>query len=418
MYRRQGEATTHTVKAPPSKSMAHRAILAAALTGGVCEVDNVAMSNDIKATLGAVKALGARFDEGEGKIIFLGGERESRAVIDCGESGSTLRFMLPICAALGVDATLTGRGKLPERPYDTLAAVMAERGAVFDRTSGLPVRVTGKLSSGLYEISGSVSSQYITGLLYALPLLEGDSVIKLTSPLQSKGYVDMTLAALDAFGVKAGPRGDGYFIGGGQKYKADGFTVEGDWSNAAFWLVYGAINDGITVEGLDLQSTQGDKAIFYILRDMGADIKYDNGSVTVAPSKLVGKKVDVGQIPDLAPILAVAMACAEGNGQLVNCGRLRIKESDRLKAISDNLTAVGVKNTVSGDDITICGGKVTGGKADGFNDHRIVMSMAVLATVSANGITVSDMRAVDKSYPDFFEKYKLLGGQADVIDVG
>lgn len=406
------------VKAPPSKSMAHRAILAAAL-GGECEVRNVVLSNDVKATLDAARALGARYEIKGDSVVFIGTDVAKTAVIDCGESGSTMRFLIPVCAALGVDAVFTGRGKLPERPYDILAEAMSGHGARFDKTAGLPLRVGGRLESGTYVLPGDVSSQYITGLLYALPLVDGDSVIKLASPLQSKGYVDMTLAVLKEFGVEAAETADGYFIKGSQKYRKDSFTVEGDWSNAAFWLVYGALNDGVVVDGLDINSTQGDRAIFDILLGMGADVSFENGKVIVKKSSLKGVSVDVGQIPDLAPILSVAMACAEGKSRLENCGRLRIKESDRLKAISDNLTAVGVKNAVSGDSVEIFGGGgITGGNADGFNDHRIVMSMAVLASRTKNGITVSDMRAVDKSYPDFFEKYKLLGGQADVIDVG
>lgn len=406
------------VCAPPSKSTAHRAILAAALCDGDCRVDNVALSADIKATLQAARVLGRDFEYKDGAVFFKGKKSVDKAQIDCNESGSTLRFLIPICAALGVQTTFSGQGKLPQRPYDILADVMSRHGVCFDKKSGLPLTIQGRLQSGVYQIAGDVSSQYITGLLYALPLAEGDSSIVLTSALQSKGYVDMTIDTLSKFGIQIQATEQGYDIKGGQKYKSTDFTVEGDYSNAAFWLVMGALNNGIAVKGLSQNSLQGDRAIVDILRRMGAQVAQTDDTVYVGKSRLKGIDIDVGQIPDLAPILSVALACADGTGRILNAARLKIKESDRLRAINDNLAAVGVKTLLGDDSVVVYGGNIKGGGAQGFNDHRIVMSMAALATVSKNAITVSDAQAVEKSYPDFFEIYKKLGGHADVIDLG
>ena len=399
--------------------MAHRAILAAMLADDACVVQNVSLSADVKATLGAAKALGKDYTFCDGKVFFGKRNKVTKALVDANESGSTLRFLVPICGALGVDTTFVGQGKLPQRPYDLLAKVMQEHGIVFDKTSGMPFCISGRLSNGVYKIAGDVSSQYITGLLYALPLVDGDSEIILTSPLQSKGYVDMTLSVLKAFGIDILCTDNGYKIKGNQKYTAKDFVVEGDWSNGAFWLVLGALNDGITVQGLDKNSLQGDKAIAKILADMGADILVDGNCTVVKKSLLKGIEVDVSQIPDLAPILSVALACAEGKGKITNASRLKIKESDRLQAIYDNLVAVGVCALPGDDWVKITGAKnLQGGIANGFNDHRIVMSMAVLSTQTKQGIVVSDSHAINKSYPDFFDIFKSLGGMADVINMG
>ena len=412
-----------TVCAPPSKSASHRAIICAMLSHDDCIVKNVILSADVKATLDAAMALGRKCSYADGKVMFAGFDKTDKVVINCNESGSTFRFLLPICTALGVETTFVGKGKLPDRPYKVLADAMSKHGVIFDKTQGLPMTVSGRLQSGVYEIAANESSQYITGLLFALPLLDGNSEIVLTGQMQSQGYVDMTLEMLAAFGIEIEKTAKGYFVKGNQKYKNKCVTVEGDYSNAAFWLVYGALNDGITVSGLNANSTQGDKAIVDLLQKMGAHICIKDDRVIVEKSKLNGINIDVGQIPDLAPILAVALAFAKGGGSITNAARLKIKECDRLQAIYDNFTAlgIGVKLHDDGDGITIqntTDDNIDGGKARGFNDHRIVMSMAVLATKSESGIIIDDMEAVNKSYPDFFQQYKKLGGRADVIDLG
>ena len=414
-----GKIENCIIKAPPSKSMAHRAILAAMLSQEPCVVDNVCLSDDVKATLSAAKALGKSWSYSNGKVFFSEKENVDFADINANESGSTLRFLIPICGALGVTTTFSGQGKLPQRPYDILAQVMTKNGVEFDKTFGLPLTISGQLKSGTYHIAGDVSSQYITGLLYALPLLKGDSQIVLTSPLQSKGYVDMTINVLGKFGIEIEQTQNGYKIKGDQQYKAKDFVVEGDWSNGAFWLVAGALNNGITVTGLELNSLQGDKQILNVLKQMGAQITEKQNEIVVEKSVLTGVEVDVSQIPDLAPILSVALACAKGKGKIANASRLKIKESDRLQAINDNLQAVGIKTLLGDDWVEIVGSQnIQGGVLNGFNDHRIVMSAAVLSTQTQNGITVSDAYAINKSYPDFFDIFTAHGGKANVINVG
>jgi len=414
-----GSIQNCVIKAPPSKSMAHRAILAAMLSQEPCVVDNVCLSADVKATLSAAKSLGKNWTYSDGKVTFGKKEQVNFANINANESGSTLRFLIPICGAMGVKTTFTGQGKLPQRPYDILANVMTKNGVQFDKNFGLPLTISGQLKSGVYHVAGDVSSQYITGLLYALPLLGGDSEIVLTTPLQSKGYVDMTLSVLNDFDIKIEQTENGYKIKGNQQYKAKDFVVEGDWSNGAFWLVAGALNNGITVTGLDANSLQGDKQILSVLKQMGAKITQKQNEIVIEKSTLKGVEIDVSQIPDLAPVLSVALACANGKGKITNASRLKIKESDRLQAINDNLQAVGIKTLLGNDWVEIEGcPNIAGGNAKGFNDHRIVMSMAVLSTQTQNGITTNDAQAINKSYPDFFDIFTAHGGKANVINVG
>jgi len=414
-----GSIQNCVIKAPPSKSMAHRAILAAMLSQEPCVVDNVCLSADVKATLSAAKSLGKNWTYSDGKVTFGKKEQVNFANINANESGSTLRFLIPICGAMGVKTTFTGQGKLPQRPYDILANVMTKNGVQFDKNFGLPLTISGQLKSGVYHVAGDVSSQYITGLLYALPLLGGDSEIVLTTPLQSKGYVDMTLSVLNDFDIKIEQTENGYKIKGNQQYKAKDFVVEGDWSNGAFWLVAGALNNGITVTGLDANSLQGDKQILSVLKQMGAKITQKQNEIVIEKSTLKGVEIDVSQIPDLAPVLSVALACANGKGKITNASRLKIKESDRLQAINDNLQAVGIKTLLGNDWVEIEGcPDIAGGNAKGFNDHRIVMSMAVLSTQTQNGITTNDAQAINKSYPDFFDIFTAHGGKANVINVG
>ncbi len=405
-----------TVTAPPSKSVSHRAILAAALAPTETELKNVALSQDITATLGALPLLGKTFsyDESTKTLHIKQGETVGN-VLDCGESGSTMRFLMPIFAALGKEVTYTGRGRLPERTYEDLKRVLCAHGAVYSAPSGLPVTISGKLACGDYELKGSVSSQYITGLLFALPLLNGNSRIRLTDALQSEGYVKMTEIVLRDFGVKSQLSSE---ICGNQTFRGGSYRVEGDFSNAAFFLVYGALNGGMTVKGLNLASAQGDRAICELLKKMGARIEMHADAITVYPSRLKGIRADVGQIPDLAPILSVAMACAEGESELCNAQRLRAKESDRLQGIYENLRAVGIRCEFTENGVKIFGGVPSGKEWNGYSDHRMVMSGAVMASQIASGLLVTDAEAVKKSYPDFFESLLQVGGTEHVVDVG
>lgn len=417
------------VKAPPSKSAAHRAVLCAALAQGESHIRGIALSEDIHATIRAARALGAHVDmkeaTGTACIHGIGGKPPEREAveIDCGESGSTLRFFIPVAAALGCKATFTGRGQLPNRPVEPLAREMARHGAVFSRMDGLPLTVEGRLTPGGYGMPGNISSQYITGLLFALAL-NGGGTLTLTSPLESAGYVDMTIQALNKAGVTVQRTQDGFSIPGGQKLRAFDLLVEGDYSNAAFWLCAAALGCNISCLGLSPDSAQGDKAILDLLLAMGARrITVDSDTAVQTPGGLLhGREIDVSAFPDLFPVLAVTAAAAHGETKLYNAGRLRIKECDRLAAMAQCLHMLDVPVEESKDSLTVqgkgelCNTPFAGGvTVDGHNDHRIVMAMSVAALLCKEPIIITGAQAVGKSYPDFFDRYRELGGKCDVL---
>lgn len=406
----QGEVTV-----PPSKSAAHRMLLCAALSNGVSRISPACHSMDIDATIGAVRALGAEVTETDGCFIVRGVTPEriprTHQTIDCGESGSTLRFLLPVAAALGIHATFIGHGRLPSRPIDELTGLLRQNGADCD-SDHLPLTLTGKLRPGQYAISGNISSQYLTGLLLALPLV-GDSTVSLTTPLESAGYIDMTLQTMERFGVRVTREGQTY-TADGQYRPCDG-AIEGDWSQACFFLAAAAGGRPICVRGLCDTSAQGDKAAIGLFGRFGMDISFENGLLCAVGHSLHAAEIDCSQVPDMVPALAVTAALAEGETTLCGAGRLRLKESDRIKATVDGLHAMGITARELPDGLTVTGGRVTGGAIDGAGDHRIVMAFSVLAAAAAGGTTVSDYTAVSKSYPGFFEDYKKLGGIADVV---
>lgn len=402
------------VSAPPSKSAAHRAMICAALSMGPGKVFPVSESADMTATLAVLKAMGfPAVRQGEA-ILFGSPVSAAGPVCPCGESGSTLRFLLPVAAALGLEAVFTGDGRLPERPLEPLLSLMKQHDVRFSADT-LPFTISGQLSPGLYQLPGDVSSQFISGLLFALPLLEAESRIQITSPLQSAGYVDLTLQALEASGIQVTRETDGFIISGGQRYLPLSRRVEADWSGGAFWLCAGALFGAVTVEGLDTASAQGDKAVLDILRDMGASISTEQGLITVSKSSLRGVRVDAAPIPDLVPVLAVTAAFARGDTEIYNAARLRIKESDRLSAVTKLLRALGGTVEEYPDRLVIHGGPLHGGHVDGANDHRIVMSAAIAALGCDGPVRVSHGEAVAKSYPDFFEVLKQLGGVCHVL---
>ena len=393
-----------TVKVIQSKSFAHRIMLAAALAevtgGGRTEVLLENDSEDIRATRRVIAALGR-------------GEN----LLDCGESGTTFRFIVPICAALGwqEETRFTGQGRLLQRPMGPLMEAMEPHGTAFSYEENALV-CRGRLKSGEYTIASNVSSQYISGLLFALPLLEGDSVLHLTGTVESRPYIDITLDVLKDFGIEIHEPESGLFlIPGGQVYSGPSkMEVEGDWSNAAFWMAVGIIGGGpVTVTGLNLQSVQGDRAICDVLRRFGAVIQESEeaGSVTCSRPEngvLHGCDIDVKDIPDAVPILSVVAAAAAGDTKLFNAGRLRIKESDRLQTVSAMLTALGASVEEGQDWLVIHGAgpdaNLAGGTVDGAGDHRIVMSGAVAAMLCTGPVTILGAQAVNKSYPGFFEE--------------
>lgn len=409
-----------TVNVPPSKSDVHRAIICAAMANGVSRISPVALSNDIKATIGCIKALGADAVL-ENNVLTVDGTnmyKNKTALLDCGESGSTLRFFIPIAAVGNINATFVGKGKLPQRPIGIFTEALPKAGTVCKTEGGLPLEIKGQLKSGIFEIPGNVSSQFITGLLLALPILEGDSEIVLTSPLESVGYIAMTIRTMKQFGVNIQATENGWHIKGGQTYKSCNYTTDGDWSQAAFFMVLGAVSGKVTVKGVAKDSTQGDKKCAEILARFGAKVTQLDNEVTVEKGKLKAITIDASQIPDLVPVLSVCAAFAEGTTKIINAERLRIKECDRLKATAELLNNLGGKVKELSDGLEITGvSSLKGGNVNGYNDHRIVMSAAVCAARSDEDITATFAMSINKSYPDFYIDYNSIGGKANVLDL-
>ena len=384
-----------TVFAPPSKSDAHRAIICAALSGGVCTIAPIALSDDIRATIGCVEALGAA-SKIENKTLTIDGTgvfSNKAATLDCGESGSTLRFMIPVAAAGGVEATFLGRGRLPERPIGVYTEALPGKGVTVDTEGGLPLKISG-------------------------PLLKGDSDIILTSPIQSAGYINMTIRTMAKFGVEVDILDNGWHIRGRQHYVPSDYTTDGDWSQAAFFLVAGAVSGDVEVLNANIDSAQGDRRIAALLREFGAEVIQDGDRLRVKRSPMTAIDIDASQIPDLVPVLAVCACFANGVTRITNAERLRIKESDRLKTTAQLINSLGGKVKELPDGLEITGvGKIYGGFAEGCGDHRIVMSAAVCASGAAEKIKCTDAMSINKSYPDFFEDYAKIGGTAELSEV-
>ncbi len=408
-----------TVKLPPSKSYAHRALIAAALANGVSTIENLAHSEDIDATIAGLTALGAKFDFSEDTVTVQGiTAPPSHARIDCRESGSTLRFLVPIAAALGTESEFHGRGKLPSRPLRTYLDCFADKSVSLSPESGMPFLLSGKLTAGLFSFGGDISSQFVTGLLFALPLLDGDSQIRLTSPLESADYVNMTLEILRLAGIEIVCVENGYNIKGNQKYRPFRYRVEADYSQAAFFFTAAAIGAPIACTGLKLNSLQGDRQILDILAQVGADVTATDNLVAVFPGKLLPFQVDGKNIPDIVPILSVLAAYCDGESQITNIKRLKYKESDRIQTTAAMLTSLGATVSAYDDRLVIRGQKqLHGGVTDSFGDHRIAMSAAVAALRADSEVTIQNAEAVNKSYPTFFEDYNQLGGHANVISM-
>lgn len=408
-----------TIKAISSKSHAHRVLICAALSQNKTKIYCNVMSKDIAATIDCLKSMGTEIFVDGDTITVIPKEFNKKSDIDCNESGSTLRFLMPVVSALGIDATITGRGRLPQRPISPLKEEMEKKGVTFHTDNNFPLQLTGQLQSGEYEIQGNISSQFITGLLFALPLLDGDSKIKLIPPVESKSYLDITISVLRQFGIEIEEKENLYIIKGNQKYiSPEEIKVEGDWSNASFFLCAGALSEkGVTVTDLDINSPQGDKKILDVLSLMGADVTVNRNEVTVKKNKLKGITVDASDIPDAVPIISVVATACNGDTKIINAGRLRIKESDRIKSVLDMLLSVGADAEETPDGIIIRGGKsLVGGVVNGYNDHRIVMSASILSSLCEKDVIITDSNAVEKSYPDFFADFKKQGGNANVLN--
>ena len=396
------------VTPPPSKSMAHRLLIAAALADGISTVRGVAFSRDIEATLRCIQALGGRWEQpvdGNLRIHGIGAKRlagdNSLPQFDCGESGSTLRFFIPIALAVAGGGVFTGQGRLMDRPQGPYFDLFREKGISCEQTDGV-LTVQGTLTPGEYCLPGNVSSQFFTGLLFALPLLDGPSTIRSTTELESRDYVFMTMEALRAAGVPVAELpGQRCFEVAPSDYQALDQTVEADWSQAAFWYAAIALGSQVEPEGLNAFSVQGDMAVVPHFQRL------------TRPGDL---EIDVSGIPDLLPPLAVMAAVRSGTTRFVNAARLRMKESDRLATVSALLNALGGHAEEGPDSLTVRGeNSLSGGTVDGAGDHRIVMAAAIAATACTGPVTILGAEAVAKSYPDFWQVYASLGGEVHVL---
>ena len=404
-----------SVAAPPSKSEAHRLLICAALADRPTDIMLNTVSNDIAATITCLESMEAKIARINDCVTVSPAAAGERAVLNCGESGSTLRFLLPVASALFESVDVTGSGRLPERPLNMLIEQMKRHGCTFSNDK-LPFTVTGRLSGGDFELSGNVSSQFVSGLLLASPLFECDTRIRIIGALESSGYVDLTVRAMADFGVSAEKTATAFCVDGGARYRSAGAVrVGGDWSNAAFWLCAGALGMDVGVTGLDEESAQGDRQITKLLERFGALEKHTDDAVIITSGELCGQDIDVSQIPDLFPVLAAVGACARGKTRLYNAKRLRAKESDRIDSVASMLNALGIRSEQTEDSLTVFGGCVHGGTVDSRNDHRIAMAAAILSVRADSPVTITGAEAVNKSYPAFFSDFNKLGGCAYVI---
>ena len=404
-----------TVSAPPSKSMAHRAVLCSALAKGTSHIENLEFSKDISATLAAAGQLCARVESGPADALVegLGHFRPVFGPVDCCESGSTLRFLIPLASLTGQSITFVGRGRLMERPQSVYETLYREQNLHFEQANG-QLTVAGSLRSGEYTLAGNVSSQFISGMLFALPLLAGDSTLHLIPPVESRSYIEMTRAAQAAFGVTSHWLDDTTLcIPGGQQYHPRDYIVEGDYSQAAFLAVLGAVKGGITLTGLAAETLQGDAAILDILRRCGAKFTRTEAGLVFEQAPLHGVDIDLADCPDLGPVLMVLGLLCEGTTVIRNAERLRIKESDRIAAMEAELRACGGVLSSEGGTITVQGCKprlhAPEAPLSGHNDHRVVMSLTVLALAADIPLAINEAEAVQKSWPHFFDALKPLG---------
>ena len=408
-------ALNGTVIVPPSKSMAHRAVICASLAAGRSTIKNIQLSDDILATIEGMRSFGAiiSYDDQTLTIdgIRNGAAKESRT-INCNESGSTLRFLIPLATLFTGETHFIGQGHLGKRPLEPYQELFDAQSLHYNQatTENLQLSVAGPLTSGIYEMRGDISSQFITGMLLTLPLLAEDSILKITTHLESKGYIDLTLSVLQSFGIviEQDEAGQEYRIKGQQAYSARDYTVEGDYSQAAFWLSANALGNELLVNGLDSDSLQGDQAIVSILETVNSG---SNDSERI---------IDGAQVPDIIPVVALVAALSKGKTKIINLERLRIKESDRLVATQKELTALGAQIEIIGDSLLIEGvSRLSGGQEVwSHKDHRMAMMLAIASTVCQEPIHIKDTDCVKKSYPNFWETFQQLGGKIHEWNMG
>ncbi|MGD9761138.1 MAG: 3-phosphoshikimate 1-carboxyvinyltransferase [Candidatus Izemoplasmatales bacterium] len=396
---------------PPSKSLLHRSIICACLANGKSVIKNVVFSDDIKATINAFKALGIKIDKlenaleinGRGNLSFFGDE-----IIDCKESGSTLRFLLPLFTnKKGI--YFTGKESLLNRPLSIYEEIFKNNNITFERMEK-KLYLKNELQANWYEVLGNVSSQFISGLMFALPLKNEDSTIKIIGNLESKKYVDMTIDVLNKFGIIIQEKDNVYYIKGGQEYLPTDYKVEADFSQLAFFAVAGVINGDIKILNASNDSLQPDSEIISLIKQMGGKFFKEKGNLRFVKSQTKGIDIDVSQHPDIAPILSILAGLSENSSTIYNAKRLRIKETDRLSAVTDILNLLGVKTETNQDSFIVHGEKFfTQNTFDSYNDHRMVMSIAIAALRADGPIIIERAEAVNKSYPHFFEDLQSLG---------
>lgn len=405
-----------SVQVPPSKSMAHRAIICASLAKGQSIITGIEYSQDIKATLSAMKALGTiivehkDYLEIDGTTTFL----KNKCEINCEESGSTLRFMVPLSIVCEANVHFTGAGRLGKRPLDVFYNIFDnQKIAYLYKEDALDLYIQGQLKAGIFEIPGNVSSQFISGLLFALPLMDEDSKIIITSQLESKGYIDLTIQMLNQYGITVENHNyQEFIIKGQQQYHPCNYQVEADFSQAAFYLVAGALGNDVVLKGLNLDSNQGDKAAIEILQSMGCSLISTDDGYKMISDKLHSTVIDGSQCPDIIPVIALCCALSEGTTTINNVARLRIKECNRLSATVEAINAMGGQAKEVDDKMIITGvSQLTGGSLSSYNDHRMAMMEAIASTVSLVELMIDDKDCVKKSYPSFWEHFIMLKGE-------
>ncbi len=407
-----------TVTVPPSKSMAHRAIICASLAHGISTITNIEYSKDIIATISAMKALGTTIIEKEDSLIIDGSTtyHNHQCEIDCFESGSTLRFMIPVSLVHHNHVHFIGAKRLGERPLNVFYDIFDKQDIDYSyKDNVLDLSIDGQLSPDTFEIPGDVSSQFISGLLFALPLLNKDSKIIITSPLQSKGYIDLTLQMLNQFNINIINHDyQEFIIPGNQEYMSHDYRVEADFSQAAFYLVAGALKNDIILKDLNLNSSQGDKVVIEFLQRMGAKLIAKDNGYQMTCDRLHATVIDGSQCPDIIPIMAIACCFAQGSSLIQNIGRLRIKECDRLKATVEVIHALGGNAKEYEDSMEIIGCcHLKGGAVSSYNDHRMAMMEAIASSRCQRSVVIDNKDCVAKSYPSFWEDFKMLGGMFD-----
>lgn len=407
------------VSVPPSKSVAHRLLLCAGLAEGESRIGGIALSEDMQATITCLRALGAdvtRTDDGV-KVRGLPYFAAVNGKVDCRESGSTLRFFVPLFARVGAPVTLTGAPRLLQRPQQVYADIFHARGLQFRQTE-TEITVCGPLPAGEYTVPGNVSSQFITGLLTAQALAGGRSVVRVAPPFESSGYVALTIDAMRRFGVEVQqPDKYTFCINGNQKYKPCDCVAEGDYSQAAFWAVAGSVAGGVQIDGLNPQSLQGDKVIVDILRRCNAQITQTPDGLECRESVLRATEIDLADCPDLGPVLMVLALFCHGETVIRNAGRLRMKESDRIAAMQAELAKMGGAVLADENTVAVSGTVLHGADdLDSHNDHRVAMALAVAAVAAGVPVTIGTAQAVNKSYPQFYQHLRQLGAEVTLLD--